>query len=329
MSIVLGVDAGNSKTIALVAREDGRILGWGRSGCGDIYGTHADVALDALQAAAHGAMRAAGVTSDALASIVLSAAGADWPEDFDTIRDGAMARGLDSAGRPPIVFNDAIGGLRAGSPDGSGVAVVCGTGTAIGARAIDGRLWHSSFWQGPQGGAYLGKAAFDAVVRAELGAGPATALTKAMLAHLGAQTVEEALHACTARGQPHPPMKLLARVLLDVAEGGDVLARQMVIEHGRALGDYALVAARKVALANEPFYLVLAGGVMRHPSSLMRDALIERVREFAPHAQPIRSDFEPAVGAVMLALDAAGVIFDGTVRDRLRQTLPDGSLFTT
>src|SRR6185312_1179927 len=38
MSYVLGVDAGNTKTVALVARLDGTVVGAGRAGCGDIYG---------------------------------------------------------------------------------------------------------------------------------------------------------------------------------------------------------------------------------------------------------------------------------------------------
>ena len=37
MSYVLGVDGGNTKTIALLALLDGTIVGSGRGGCGDIY----------------------------------------------------------------------------------------------------------------------------------------------------------------------------------------------------------------------------------------------------------------------------------------------------
>jgi N-acetylglucosamine kinase-like BadF-type ATPase len=38
MTYVLGVDGGNTKTIALIARHDGTIVGAGRGGRGDIYG---------------------------------------------------------------------------------------------------------------------------------------------------------------------------------------------------------------------------------------------------------------------------------------------------
>ena len=42
MQYVLGVDGGNTKTIAIVAALDGTILGTGRGGCGDIYNASID-----------------------------------------------------------------------------------------------------------------------------------------------------------------------------------------------------------------------------------------------------------------------------------------------
>jgi N-acetylglucosamine kinase-like BadF-type ATPase len=325
-ALVLGVDAGNTKTIAVVARVDGHIVAWGRSGCGDIYGCGERQALDAIAGAAHKALRAAAVGASDLSAIVLSAAGADWPEDFDAIRAGALDRGL---GPNPIVYNDAIGGLRAGSPDGTGVSVVCGTGTATGARSADGRIWHSSFWQGPQGADFLGRSAFDAVVQAELGVAPRTALTQAILDHFRVDTVEAALHLCTARARSHPPMKPLAKVLFDVAMQGDDVAMRLVVAHGRALGDYALAAARRVGIAQQPFYLVLAGGVMRHPSGLMRDAIVARVRQSSPGVRVVNDVLEPAIGAVMLALEHAGVAVTPEIRATLRATAPPDDVFAT
>ena len=58
--LVLGVDAGNSKTVAVVADVNGRVLGFGRAGNGDIYGAATEqAAVDAVIAAADAAMTAA------------------------------------------------------------------------------------------------------------------------------------------------------------------------------------------------------------------------------------------------------------------------------
>ena len=62
---------------------------------------------------------------------------------------------------------------------------------------------------------------------------------------------------------------------------------------------------------------------------LLREALISRVRSLAPDAQPLLSRFEPAVGALLLALEAAGIVVDESLRARLTATLPPAAFFAT
>jgi N-acetylglucosamine kinase-like BadF-type ATPase len=332
MTFVLGVDGGNTKTIALVADGDGVVLGSGRGGCSDIYGAGSpEAALVQIDAAVGAALHAAGVAPDGLDASAFSLAGADWPEDFALLRAALEQRGF---GRNLDVVNDGIGGLRAGSPDGCGVAVICGTGVATAARAPGGRLWWTSYWQEPQGAYELGRKVLRAILRAELGLDPPTRLTAHVLALFGVDTVEEVLHRMTGRDQPEPPrLDRLAPALMDEAAAGDPTARRIVEDQGAALGDYALVAARKVGLAQpgdcEPFTLVLSGGVLRHPTHLLRDALIGRVAAQAPGVRPVTSRFEPAAGALLLAYDLAGRAVDEALLERLAGSLPEAGLFST
>lgn len=328
MNLVLGVDGGNTKTLALVARGDGAIIGTGRAGCGDIYGAGTPAAAIAeIERAVDAALKEAGIVPAELSAGACSLAGADWPEDFRLLEDAMRARGY---GRRIVVVNDAMGALRAGSPDGTGVVVACGTGAAVGARHPDGRIWHSSFWQQVQGADELSKRALRAVYRAELGIDPPTLLRERILETFVARNVEEILHRLTGRDLPRPEnRRQLVRPLFDAADAGDVAARQIVISHGRALGDYAIAAARKVGLLEAPFSLVLTGGVLRHPSPLLRDSLVERVREAAPEVRAIQSRFEPAAGAVLLALDLMQIVTDATLLERLESTLPGAAFFAT
>ena len=328
MSFVLGVDAGNTKTIAVLAGLDGRILGSGRGGCGDILGAGSpEKALRAVDLAMTGALAGSGAGLGDLAAACFSMAGADWPEDFALLRAEFESRGL---GRNLTIYNDAIGALRAGSPDGYGVSVVCGTGAAVGARAPDGRLWHSSYWQEPQGAHDLGFQTLRAVFRAELGLDRPTTLKGRVLEFYKLPTVEAVLHQLTARvREPGPDVGGLARALLDEAAAGDATARRLAAAHGASLGDYALVAARKVGLEREPFTLVLAGGVLRHRSDVLPAAVVERVRRDAPGVRAMISRFEPVVGAALLALEDMGVKVDAALLDRLAESLPPAALFET
>jgi N-acetylglucosamine kinase-like BadF-type ATPase len=108
---------------------------------------------------------------------------------------------------------------------------------------------------------------------------------------------------------------LFADAVLDEAEEGDAVAAEIVRLVGTWLGDYARVTAERTGQLGAPFTLVLCGGVLRHPSLLLRESILDRV----PDAEPVYPAIEPVGGAVLLASDAVGARPD---LDRLREALP-------
>ena len=324
-ALFLGIDAGGTKTVALLTDASGRVLGSGRAGASNIY-VSVRSAFRALDRAVNEALAAAGVKIDRVSATCLSATGADWPEDFALLERGLSERGH----RCVRVVNDAMGALRAGSRDGTGVVVVCGTAAGIGAKSPLGLEWHSSFWQEPEGAEQLGREALRAVYRAELGLDPPTTLTARMLEAHGLDSVEAVLHAHTARDErAKQRVGRLARILLDEAAHGDPTAQRIVRRHGAALGDYAIMAARKVGLLNDSFALVTAGGVMRHPSRLIADAMLARTLETAPGARLVHCPREPVAGAVFLAFERAGAVVTEEVQANTTSSLPGEALFQT
>jgi N-acetylglucosamine kinase-like BadF-type ATPase len=333
MQCVLGVDGGNTKTLALVADLDGRILGTGRSGCGDIYnargaGSSEAAALANIGEAVTSALSMAGIKSADLSASVFNMAGVDWPEDWALIEAAMHARGF---GQQIIVQNDALGVLHEQVSSATGVSVICGTGGAIGARAPDGRTWHSSRWQDQvQGSGDLGQETLFALCRAELGIDPPTTLTRRVLNALHVASVEEVLHFFTSRAsRPHRELGRLAPILLDEAQAGDDTAQRIVSGYGRAIGNFALAAARRVGIEHTDFALAFAGGMFHHPSPLLPDLIAEVVRSAAPGVRPMRCRFEPIVGVVFSALEAAGVSVDELLVTRLVPTLPSAAFFAT
>lgn len=334
MQCVLAVDGGNTKTIALVAALDGTILGASRGGCGDIYNadptpTAPDSGLAAManvRATILRALHQAQAQPEDIVAAVFNMAGGDWPEDLAYIEAAMRHEGF---GRAMLVQNDALGVLYAASPDATGVAIVCGTGAATGARAPDGRVWHSSFWQDEvHGSGHLGQKALFAIYRAELGIEPPTSLTGRILTFLHQETVEDVLHLFNRRQHP-PPISVdrLTPLLLDEAHAGDALARRVVRDHGALLGDIGMAAARKVGIEGTPFTLVLAGGVFRHPTSVLADAIIERMRTTSPDLRPAPRTYEPIVGVLFQALDLAGITRDAAMLERVLPTMALTPLF--
>jgi hypothetical protein len=69
--------------------------------------------------------------------------------------------------------------------------------------------------------------------------------------------------------------------------------------------------------------------VLRNASDLLREGIVARVRASLPCAQPVINALEPAIGALMLALEHAGVPVDAAVLASLRATAPAAAVFAT
>ena len=326
----LGVDGGASKTVALVATPDGRVVGAGRGANADVY-QNPDAEGEVARAVAS-ALASAGARASELDGAALSLVGADWPEDFALWRAALPRLGLGALPRGAVrIVNDAIGALHSCSHAGPALAIVCGTGGATGARGADGAAWHSSFWQRTQGAVELSLRALDAVYRGELGIDPPTALAALALEHFGAPSVEALLHDFTARTRPPPahPGRFAPHVL-HAAAGGDAAARALALAHADALAGYGLAAARRVGMdAATPAEVVLAGGLFRHEAGLVAERAWTRLRAGLPVARRIEATPEPVAGALAIAFEAAGIVPDETVRATLHASLPPSTFFRT
>jgi len=318
--VYLGVDAGNSKTLATVVDHRGHLLGLARGGAGDIYGArtpqHAiDVVLDVCSRA----LDDAGSRVASVSSAAFRLAGVDWPED-EALWRTALDLYLDD-GTSRSVKNDGFALLRCASPDGDGVAVSVGTGAAIAARGADGEEFVVSWWfQHYLGAAGLGSDALRAVMLAELDMGPATSLTTILLDFYGASTVEDLLQMFTRRegALTHHDKGRAARLVIAQAGGGDEVASAIVDAHAGGIAEYIATSARRVHLTAPG--VALGGSVLASPDSLLRRRVIARLDDILPDARVREVRGVPVLGCALDALAEGGV----TITDEL-QTLVLGT----
>lgn len=301
MRHVIGIDAGGTSTVGLLADETGHVLRDARAGGANLV-VHGELGvektlyqvLDALDAPAPPA------------AVCLGMAGVDRPEQKELLRGVLRRLGLR---REVRIVNDAVVALVAGAPAGIGIVVVAGTGAiAYGADPM-GATARAGGWGyllGDEGSAYwLGHAAVRQGIRAADGRGPATTLYDRICAAIGV-------------GVPSPPGELvawfydqqlsghrvaeLARLVEEAALDGDAAAEGLLDQAAQHLARAARAVADRLTFP-EPYPLVLSGGAFRACPSLARR--LEDGLDL-PQARVMRLEVEPAVGAVTLALQALG-----------------------
>jgi N-acetylglucosamine kinase-like BadF-type ATPase len=299
---VLGIDAGGTKTVCLLAGEDGRILAEARGPGANLQASGELEVEKVIHRVIEDAIGDRDLRPDA---VCLGIAGVDRPKDSDAV--AAIMRRLGFKSRT-LVVNDALVALVAGAGDRPGVVIVAGTGSIAYGRAADGRAARAGGWGyllGDEGGGFwIGRAALVAVVRQFDGRGPATLLTDLVLEQMGLRSPRELIHAVYDRGMQRQAMAGMASVVQHAAESGDAVAREIL---GRAAGELAGAAASvitKLGMRGDVFPTVLAGGVLRGIPSLAHEVSF-RMAEVAPRTDVRPLEAEPAAGAVILALRLA------------------------
>jgi glucosamine kinase len=299
---VLGIDAGGTKTVCLVADEQGHVLGSAR-GPGANLATLGELEVEKVL---HEVMEQAMVgQSGAPAVICLGIAGVDRAEDAAIIRS-IMRRIGNKA--PVLVVNDALIALEAGAGDGPGIVLIAGTGSICYGRNDRGHAARAGGWgyilADEGSGWWMGQRAIQAVMRQADGRGPATSLTPRVLAYFGVTDPALVVHEVYYHDPRRRMIAGLGPAVQASVDEGDPVAREIVAD---AAGELALAArsvAEKLEMRGAQFPLVLSGGAFRVVTSLLAD-LTSRVAEVVPRGQPRLLDVEPAMGAVRLAVAEA------------------------
>jgi N-acetylglucosamine kinase-like BadF-type ATPase len=299
---VLGIDAGGTKTVCLLADERGEIVSMAR---GPGANLHAAGELG-VEKVLHELMETAiGDRDVAPAAVCLGVAGVDREDEAQTVR--AIMRRLGHKSHV-LVVNDALIALVAGAGDAPGIVIIAGTGSIAYGRNAAGEAARAGGWGhliGDEGSGYwIGREALAAVMRAGDGRGPTTRLTPEILAHFNVGDVSRLPRIVYDREQPRMAVAALGPIVQHVADEGDAVAARVLERAAEELVLAAGSVAARLEMRGDAFVFYLAGGAFQVVPSLTRE-LTRRLVEVAPRSSVDMLETEPAVGAVHLALSEA------------------------
>jgi N-acetylglucosamine kinase-like BadF-type ATPase len=302
-SLLLGIDGGGTKTVALLANGDGVLLGRGQAASSNYHKVGAAAALAALDEVITAAFAAAQLPSAPAASICLGLSGVDRPEDLGVFRPWLAERHPNARS---VIVNDAELVLAAGAPEGWGVAVICGTGSICVGRNRTGHSARADGWGnilGDEGSGFaIGLAALRAVMRAYDGRGPTTALTQSVLAAWALERPEQLVQRVYTEQATPMEIAALSVEVGQAAESGDSIALGIMAKAAHELANSVQAVIRRLEMAGE-VPCGLAGGVLTK-NQRMVDLFTDAAQELNLQLTPITLVHEPAQGALRLAQEA-------------------------
>jgi N-acetylglucosamine kinase-like BadF-type ATPase len=317
--LFLGLDAGGTKTHALLADEIGAVLGAGHAGPGNWEGVGLDGTYRALHEATREALAYVGAAPADMMAAVYGLSGLDWPSDEERLRPVIERMGV---GGPQVLVNDAFAALRAGAL--WGVVVIAGTGTVCAGRNCDGETartlglgWTFDDWgSAPE----VAQACVQAVARAYTGHGPDTSLTGRMVELFDARDNGDFLEKLSRRQCDFwSQVTQIIRALAEEACRGDASAAEISWRAGRELGERATTVIQRLRMQAEAFDIVLAGGLFRTHNPVLLEALEKTVQTIAPRTRLAPLEAPPVAGSVLLAMEAAGVSVAAETHRRLAE----------
>lgn len=333
---ILGIEA-TGRTVALLADEDGNIVGQGVATSAVYSQVGQERSGQALWTAIIAAFDKAGYnTRDMLQSglalpevktICVGMTGVERPKDESQVRRIVSKYNLTEN---IVVTSDAHIVLEAGyvQPDGEekpayGLALLGGESGLVTAKGRDGQLARAGGWGyllGDEGSShFIGLQAVKAVLRAADGRSDETSLTGLIerewkIAANRPDTLSQRVYSLLAalgtggnKAQYDDTIESFKKSLAALALGveraaaqGDAAASLILEETAAALADAAEAALTRVGLDNEkekiPF--ALHGDLINSKNGELR----RRVRELLPQCDDPISVFNPAEGAIRLAL---------------------------
>jgi N-acetylglucosamine kinase-like BadF-type ATPase len=291
--LVVGLDAGGTKTRAFAVTRGGEIVGRGAGGGANLLSSPDP--QGSIAAALREAL--AGRIPDA---VVLSCAGGE--READRAKGRAILASLLGPGVAVEVTHDAKAALYAGNPAGCGVVLISGTGSIAYGRndqGVEARCGGWGYLVGDEGSAvWIGQEGLRAASYDHDGRGSPTAISRHLFEDLGATDFNDVLPLLY--GKPHPSPAILAatRAVARAFAEGDGIAVNIVQRGARSLADMAATVARALLLANGPVYL--AGGAFENVRPLEKAVRLELLGAL-PRAAVEPVGEEPAMGAARLA----------------------------
>lgn len=318
--LILGVDGGQTSTVALLATRAGAISGMGYGGPANHI--HESGGMDRMQRslrdAVVGAFAEAGITPVAVESACFGMTGG-----AELVAD--VAPKFIKADRLSA-YHDVVTALAGASVASPGIVVIAGTGAIAYGRSADGREAKADGWgylMGDEGSAYdIGLQVLRAAAQAQDKRGVETMLQRYVPRFWHKANLAEVRAALYTDQMTRADIAGLSLASYCAAERGDKVAQDILASAGKRLARTAKSVIDALKVDGQPSTIYPTGGVFRAGHWVL-DPFEINLSQSVPHVEIKPPAFPQVIGALLLAHQQTGHLIDEAFLSQLRQTLPE------
>lgn len=300
IDIVVGVDSGGSKTVAIAGDVKGKILGRGTAGAANPLSVGVERALENIVTAIKNAT--SDIKDSSIVSLYVGTAGGKPKALKDMHKAVSLSPSLKITGNI-TVDHDLRTALYSGLPDGKGIVLIVGTGSAAFGIDKEGRdviVSGWNHWLGETGGYEMGMKAIIAATRSFDGRGGKTILEKIIAERFALKDFMDLSSIIKAPFIDSPKIASLAPFVAKAAQKGDRAAKKIISEMIEEMSCSIKAAAKRVGMKDN-LQVVLVGGIFNMKLPII-EKLKKKMGEWCKNFEFIFPKEEPAVTAFKLAL---------------------------
>lgn len=296
----LGIDAGGSKTSAILCDPSGATLRTCKLGPGNIAVLDRDTIAQLIWNILDELLE------DAPTSLIKWAccafAGAGRPEEKATLSDIIRTLGFSQF----TIMTDAEIRYYSIFGDDCGILVSAGTGSICLVKTSDQRFLQIGGWGyllGDEGSGYdIGRHAIKSVLQDLSNNESPSSFSRKLMLFYGLEKQENLISIIYSSPNPSKLIASCAKFVCEQADANDPEALVIVEETTSSLVQYALQAVKLINRTPlEHYKVALAGGIFRNNSVVYRK-FSEKIKEKGLNFDYVKQELEPAAAAILYAL---------------------------
>ncbi len=302
MGYILSVDGGGTKTEFLLCRSEGEVITSFKAGAGNYRNIGRKKAFDNFREGLDRVLKEADITKEEIDYSVWGISGCDTKKDYAILCHMIQELGI-PYGRYEVC-NDAVLGYYA-QADGSGMAVVAGTGSIVWGIGRKGEYCRKGGWghllSDGGSGYWIGSMALQKTILYCEGCYPHSQLFDSVQAQFQAGSVEELL-ASLAGLRDIQRIASVARIVTELGRQGDKESRKILEKGAELLTDMLQAVYETLDFRRESrINLVMSGGVLKSEEYIRVLKKEIACRNFRKNIKYVEQINAPVQGGICLA----------------------------